>query len=334
MPKPIHEPTPDQQRRIFRDFLKGLPVEPTQQKYGIDEGIHAEVLAAYAVKKHPNDVGNAEDITGDSDMIVSPLDTGATATESPIIARSPKDLDVTHEKIIKEYDYTGEVEKLRVDTGKVTDKVIAKDKETAAKEHVEAVAAVQFNLEQTEAIVEELNEVAQANTKDRQEQFKQAVKAAPSPEEVAEARKAERDRKVVAEQIAEQTIETQRTEYAKEHAEDWHKMVEAGKKQNEEEAKKMKEAKEKEVKDRKAEHDKLRKETEDDARRERERQEQREGASAGAANRGAGETPSANALREAGESSRPGQGEEGQAGEGPSGGAAGEGRRPGPTRSR
>ena len=100
----VKDLTSDQLRRIFRDFLIGRPKERLMKKYDISEETFWEIVGMYSKKKHPNDVGAAQDIEGPADLLVTPLDTGSTATEHPIVARNPEDLAVTHEQLVDEYD--------------------------------------------------------------------------------------------------------------------------------------------------------------------------------------------------------------------------------------
>lgn len=92
MAKSVKDLTSDQLRRIFRDYLKGVPPERLIKKYDLSEGTFWEIVGMYSKKKHPNDVGNAKDILGPADLLVTPLDTGSGATEHPIKAYSPRDL--------------------------------------------------------------------------------------------------------------------------------------------------------------------------------------------------------------------------------------------------
>lgn len=49
----------DQLRRIYRDYLKGVPNSRNQKKFGISEDELFEVVDLYKKRKHANDVGGA-----------------------------------------------------------------------------------------------------------------------------------------------------------------------------------------------------------------------------------------------------------------------------------
>lgn len=82
--------TSDQTRRIFRDFLRGVPIEKIMLKYSIDREQLYFIGETYRRRKHPNDVGGSG-LKAD-DPLVSTADTGSQATENPIQLHSPKDL--------------------------------------------------------------------------------------------------------------------------------------------------------------------------------------------------------------------------------------------------
>lgn len=174
------------------------------KKYDIVEDTFWDVVGLYSKKKHPNDVGNAQDIKGPADLLVSPLDTGATATEHPIVARNPEDLVVKREAIPQPFDWDSPEEELRKKTGEVNTLVAErKAKEEKARQD-EAKQVIADNKEATDAILEELAEVSKAEKADLAKGAAEAAKATPSVEEVLkqrnEAAEATRRAEIVAEE--------------------------------------------------------------------------------------------------------------------------------------
>lgn len=146
--------TDDQTRRLYRDFLTGRPREELQRKYGITEETFWQVVALYKQKKHPNDVGNAKDILGPSDPLVTSRDTGSGATEHPIVAKNPQDLEAhiplrvhefnwdatpeerTEEEAARHRAWLAEFDAIKVTKQEKTDEhlsALAKDAESAAQ---------------------------------------------------------------------------------------------------------------------------------------------------------------------------------------------------------
>lgn len=247
MPNQVQDLTSDQLRRIFRDYLAGRPREKLMKKYDISEEVFWEIVGMYSKKKHPNDVGNAQDIQGPADLLVTPLDTGSSATEHPIVARNPEDLAVTRERVIAEFDYNSPEEELRKKGGEVNDLIRDRAAKTAEDQRNEARGAIKENLEATDAILEELTETSEGEKAAIAEKAVERAKAAPSAEETLRLR----NERLEAGRRAEVAAEAQRAKTAEDHAremqEKWPEMVEAGKKQNEEAAKAEAEARQKET---------------------------------------------------------------------------------------
>lgn len=254
--------TGDQLRRIYRDYLKGVPKERLMKKYDISEDTFWEVVGLYAKKKHPNDVGNAQDILGPADLLVSPMDTGATATENPIIARNPKDLKVVPEEVIKEYDYNGPEEEARVKGGELSDHIAKRNADEAKDLRERSKEAIKENKENTDAIYTELAEISISETEARRSKAAEAAKAAPSPEDLRRLTREASEAQLIADQAAEANIDQIRIKHSQDNAERDQKMIEEGEKANEELLKKQDEARRKEAEERASDHDALRKEAE------------------------------------------------------------------------
>lgn len=230
MPNQVKDLTSDQLRRIFRDYLVGRPKEKLMKKYDISEEVFWEIVGMYSKVKHPNDVGNAQDIEGPADLLVTPLDTGSTATEHPIVARNPEDLNVTREQVIKEFDYDSPEEELRKKGGEVHELIQQRNAKTAKDQREEARKVIGENKEATDAILEELTETSKGEKAAIAEKAVERAKAAPSAEEVLKERneKAELARKAEAagEIVRQQAV----TEHAEQAREDFQKQKEAGEK--------------------------------------------------------------------------------------------------------
>lgn len=242
MPNQVKNLTSDQLRRIYRDFLTGRPKEKLMKKYDISEDVFWEIVGMYAKKKHPNDVGNAQDIEGPADLLVTSLDTGSTATEHPIVARNPDDLNVVHERVIKEYDYDGPEERARVAAGEASAEIAKRNADEAKTKSDQAKKVIAENKEATDATLKELTETSKAQKAEVISKAVERAKAAPSAEEVLrlrnEAREANQRAEVAAEALRNKTAE----EHAAEMSEKWPEMVKAGKEQNAEAQKKQDEA--------------------------------------------------------------------------------------------
>lgn len=242
MSNQVKDLTSDQLRRIFRDYLTGRPKEKLMKKYDITEEVFWEIVGMYSKKKHPNDVGNAQDIQGPADLLVSPLDTGSTATENAIVARNPEDLLVSREQVVQEFDYNSPEEELRKKGGEVNDLIRDRTSKTAEDQRNEAREVIKANKEATDAILEDLTQVSEAEKADLTDEAAERAKATPSPEEALKQRNEEaegvRRQEIASELLREETTIRE----AKEAAEKWPALVEAGKKQNEESAKREQEA--------------------------------------------------------------------------------------------
>ena len=232
MSNAVKDLTSDQLRRIFRDYLKGVPKERLMKKYDMEEEVFWEIVGMYSKKKHPNDVGNAQDIEGPADLLVTPLDTGSTATENPIQARSPKDLRVPVEQVIKEFDYDSPEEELRKKGGEVNDLIAKRKADEAKVQRDEAAGIVKDNKETTDAILRELSEVSKAEAKASSEQASEVAKAAPSPEEVARAAREAREAQIIADNAGEEARAQKVLEHAENVRERDQELIEKGKKQN------------------------------------------------------------------------------------------------------
>lgn len=263
MSKTVKDLTSDQLRRIFRDYLKGVPKERLMKKYDIGEGEFWEIVGMYSKKKHPNDVGNASDIQGPADLLVSPMDTGATATEHPIIARSPKDLRTTQDTEVKEFDYDSPEEELRKKGGEVND-ILAKRAADKAKEDREAAREeIKENKETTDAIYKELAEVSASETDAKISQAAESAKATPPVEEVTRLAREAREAQLIADSAAEDAALAANQKHAEENAERDQKLVEEGEKQVDELMKKQDEARKKEAEERAAKAPELQQEAKD-----------------------------------------------------------------------
>lgn len=210
MPNQVKDLTSDQLRRIFRDYLTGRPKERLMKKYDISEEVFWEIVGMYSKKKHPNDVGNAQDIEGPADLLVTSLDTGSTATEHPIVARNPEDLNVSRERLVQEFDYDSPQEKLRKLTGEVGDLVARQNADLAKAQSDEAREVIKSNLEATNAILKELTKESEAGKEDIASEAVERAKAAPSPEEVLRERNERQETlrraEVAAEATRDQTV--------------------------------------------------------------------------------------------------------------------------------
>lgn len=229
--------TSDQLRRIFRDYLKGVPKERLTKKYDIPEGVFWDVVGMYSKNKHPNDVGNAQDIKGPADLLVSSMDTGATATEHPIVARNPKDMRVDLTAAPEPFDYNSPEEELRKKGGEVGELIAKREADKSKKLREDAAEMLENNKESTDAIFKELSEVSETETKSTAAEAAKAAKAGRAVDDLTrEAREA-----VENQQRAENAGEVLRAlsnkEWAEEHAEDDQKRLEKAK----EEEKKNKE---------------------------------------------------------------------------------------------
>ena len=262
MSNAVKDLTSDQLRRIFRDYLKGVPKERLMKKYDMEEEVFWEIVGMYSKKKHPNDVGNAQDLEGPADLLVTPLDTGSTATENPIQARSPKDLRVPVEQVIKEFDYDSPEEELRKKGGEVNDLIAKRKADEAKVQRDEAAGIVKDNKETTDAILRELSEVSKAEAKASSEQASEVAKAAPSPEEVARAAREAREAQIIADNAGEEARAQKVLEHAENVRERDQELIEKGKKQNEQADKEVAEFKKLEAEARKADAEALRKEAE------------------------------------------------------------------------
>lgn len=260
MPKAVKDLTSDQLRRIFRDYLKGVPKERLIQKYDIPEGTFWEIVGLYSKKKHPNDVGNAQDILGPADPLVSPLDTGSTATEHPIVARNPKDLNVSRERVVEEFDYNSPEEELRKKGGDVGDLVAKRNADKAKKERDEAKEVIKVNLEETDAILEELAEVSTSEAEKAASEAAEAAKAIPPPEEIALKARELREATLVADAASEAARLKAARKHAEENRERDQEAVEAGEEQNQKLVEEEQAARQKETEERAADAKNLRKE--------------------------------------------------------------------------
>lgn len=247
----LKELTSDQLRRIYRDYLKGVPKERLMKKYDITEGTFWEIVGLYAKKKHPNDVGNAEDIQGPLDLIVTNLDTGSGATENPIVARSPRDLRVDFERNVKEFDYDSPEEELRKKGGEVSDLVIEREDKRIAEERKVSTEAVKENKEATDAVLEELTEASKAERKALEEKGVESAKATEAPEVLAQRAKDIADKQLFMEVAGEEARERSIKEHAEKAAKE---QKDAAKEGDEATAKLMKEAQENSEKEAEARH--------------------------------------------------------------------------------
>lgn len=263
MPKAVKDLTGDQLRRIFRDYLKGVPKERLIRKYDLSEATFWEIVGMYSKKKHPNDVGNAQDIEGPADLLVSPLDTGATATENPIIARNPKDLAVGREHVVEEYDWNGPEEQLRKKGGEINDLIAKRNADKREEERQEAQAVIAENKENTDAILKELSDISTSEAKDLASEAAEAAKATPSVDEQLRLAREAREARQVADAATEERLNRLRIEHADKSRERDQKLIEGGEKQNEELAKAEAKARDEEQKERAADAEALRKEAED-----------------------------------------------------------------------
>ena len=165
----------DQKRRIYRDFLKGRQIASLAKKYSVGEGEIEEIISIYMRRKHPNDVGDAKDIKGPADLLVSNLDTGGNATENPIVARNPRDLRVAHETVVEEYDWSSPEEKLRIESGKALDETALNVRAVENAKLEAGKEAVKHNLEATEATIAELESVSKELTEEIHEGSKEKL---------------------------------------------------------------------------------------------------------------------------------------------------------------
>lgn len=185
MSKQLSELLEDQKRRIYREFLKGRQVPSLAKKYDIAEDVVWEIVGLYAKKKHPNDVGNSG--LGPADLLVSRLDSGGDATENPVVARNPRDLLVTHEQVVEEFDYDSPVEKLRLagqDVHNLTAQMAHDEEQARLKAAKDKIAE---NAESTDAIRDELNKKSDEGFVKMKDEAIKKIKSQPTAEERAQA---------------------------------------------------------------------------------------------------------------------------------------------------
>lgn len=177
MPKSVEGLTDDQTRRIYRDFLRGVPREELMKKYSITEDTFWDVYGLYAKKKHPNDVGNAKNILGPTDPLVTKLDTGSGATENPIVAKNPRDMEVVRPLVVRPFDHDATDEQREKKAEKLEEKVLEVEDKVREK-----------NVEATDATLEEIAETSESASEAIAKSSIAKAKSAPSTEAIVDER--------------------------------------------------------------------------------------------------------------------------------------------------